>query len=435
MHRLAALAVVITASAACHTASIVVGDLEEVVAMKAIPTRELDILFVIDDSSSMYPQQTALAVNFPRMIDVLGQLDGGLPNLHIGIVTSDLGTTSVQSPTPAPPVGGCDTGAGKGGALQTNGAPVADLFISDVDDGNGGRLVNYAGELRDVFATMAQVGAGGCGFEQHLAAMRRSFTNPANAGFIRPEANLAVVIIADEDDCSILSPDVFSPDSPTLGALSSFRCARFGITCDEPDLATPGPKTGCAPAAGSTYIEDVQPFVDALIAVKGDPRRVMVAGIVGDPNPVETTISPPYATPQRPEIAPSCTFAGAAGDQVAFPSVRLSAFLDAFPGRSQRTSLCSADLSSPLAIIGDSAKKLVGDPCLDTSILADAAPDVPGIQPACEVLDRRDSAPDAPPTPPPRPPPPPPPRDTPPPPPPPPPNRPRSPHPPSTGSP
>ena len=56
------------------------------------------------------------------------------------------------------------------------------------------------------------------------------------------------------------------------------------------------------------------------------------------------------------------------------------------------STICSNDLSAPLVAIGGTAKKLVGDPCLDAPALADASPD-PGLQPACEVIDVRDSAP------------------------------------------
>src|SRR5262249_43301455 len=68
---------------------------------------------------------------------------------------------------------------------------------------------------------------------------------------------------------------------------------------------------------------------------------------------------------------------------------------DRFPGRSQLTSICDPDLSGALSQIGDSAKKLVGDPCLAPAALVDRSPD-PGIQPACEVTDVRDADPDHP---------------------------------------
>ena len=218
--------------------------------------------------------------------------------------------------------------------------------------------------------------------------MRRALTHPANTGFLRADANLAVVIIADEDDCSALDPALFAP--PESGV--EFRCTRHGIACD-PDDGAPGLKTGCAPRADSTLIEDVQPFVDALLAVKPDPRMVMVAAIVGDAEPVEIQQGPvgPDGMPVL-RLAPSCTFQGPTGPQAALPAIRLAAFLDAFPGRSQLTSICAGDLSAPLGMIGSTAKKLVGDPCLDAPDLADASAE-PGLQPACAVVDIRDSAP------------------------------------------
>jgi len=201
------------------------------------------------------------------------------------------------------------------------------------------------------------------------------------------------VIIADEDDCSALDPALFAADTSLLGPLTSFRCTRGGVVCDE-DLTIEGAKTNCRPLATSQTVEDVQPFVDALLATKGDPRRVMVAGIVGDASPVTVALQNQNGTSAM-ALTPSCIFAGAEGPEQAEPAVRLTAFLDEFPGRSQLTSICSPDLSGPLATIGASAKKLVGDPCLDVAELADTSPE-PGLQPACEVVDVRDSSPQTP---------------------------------------
>jgi len=385
---------------ACHTADIVVGDLQEVAVIRAVPDRDLDLLFVIDNSPSMADKQVSLAENFRRIIDKLVQLDGGLPNLHIGVVTSDMGTQGSGVATPGAPIGvlgngGC-AGAGGDGALAHDGDPqLVRGFLVDVADpaSPGGRLRNYDGELVDEFARLAQVGAGGCGFEQHLAAMRRAVSNPANAGFLRPDANLAVVILADEDDCSALDPALFGPDSAALGPLSSFRCFEFGVACDPDAPRTPGDKRQCKPRTTSTLVEPVAPFVDALLAVKSDPRKVMVAGIVGDPAPVNVElVAPPGGSP-IPALAASCQFTGPSGAERAAPTVRLAAFLASFPGRTQLTSICDSDLSSSLDAIGATAKQLIGDPCIDTTALADSSAD-PGVQPACEVTDVRDTAPD-----------------------------------------
>lgn len=380
--------------------NVVVGGFTEVSTLKAIPDRDLDLLFVVDNSSSMTDNQTALATNFPRIIDALSSLPGGLPNLHIGVVTSDMGTSSAGDASPASSISGC-TGTGMNGQLVTDPA-IADRYISDVAAADGTRTRNYTGELRDVFAQLAEVGDAGCGFEQHLRAMQAALVSPANAGFLRPDANLAVVILGDEDDCSVEHGSFFTTDTSVLGPLQSFRCTRFGVTCAHggqtpDDMNQPGAKSDCKPASDSPYVEDTQPFVDALLAAKGDARKVLVSAIVGDPSPVSVELSPPQAGAEPiPALAHSCQRVAPDGTvETADPAVRIASFLSAFPGRSTLTSICADDFASSVDQIGTSARQLMGDPCLDTSQLADSSP-APGVQPTCEVVDVSDAAPDDP---------------------------------------
>src|SRR4051794_9484329 len=64
---------------------------------------DLDVLFMIDDSSGMASMQTKLAAQIPSFIDALESLPNGLPNIHIAVVSSDLGapgdSTSVACTT------------------------------------------------------------------------------------------------------------------------------------------------------------------------------------------------------------------------------------------------------------------------------------------------------------------------------------------------
>src|SRR5689334_9245327 len=100
------------------------------VEFKDIPitvNRNIDMLFVIDDSPSMADKQANLARNFPSFIDVLNTIEGGLPDVHIGVVSSDVGTKATQD-GPGPAIGsigqgGC-SGTGDSGNLQITGAPV-----------------------------------------------------------------------------------------------------------------------------------------------------------------------------------------------------------------------------------------------------------------------------------------------------------------------
>jgi hypothetical protein len=342
--------------------------------------RDVDILFLIDDSGSMADKQNNLAANFPRFIEALSAIPGGLPNVHIGVVTSDYGTTDSTGRV-APPLGTCSL-AGKAGNLQLFGAPVTttDTFLSDILDIDGmTRLRNYTGALSDAFAVMANAGARGCGFEQHLEAMKQALDgNPMNAGFLRPDAFLAVIFIADEDDCSMSdSPVLFDADETLLGPRQSFRCTRYGIVCDEGG-ATPdemnqvGTKTRCHPAESSPYLAKVSEYVQFLKGLKSDPNQVIVAGIMGTITPfaVELRSDPNNSARLIPALAHSCTYTGgedANNDgipdpEVADPPIRLQFFLDQFPARSTFSSICQQDLSGGLQQIGT---------LLETALVAD----------------------------------------------------------------
>ena len=321
------------------------------VEIKDIPLyidREVDILFVIDNSGSMDDEQMSLGANFDRFIDVLDNLDGGLPDLHIGVVSSDMGSLGVLGPGT-----GCD-GPGDNGALHVGAAPIltGERFLVDVAGATPGtRVTNYSGDLRSAFAAAASVGITGCGFEQHLEAMNAALDNPVNAGFLRPNASLAVIIVADEDDCSARVPELFG-NSPALGLLDSFRCFEFGVVCDQADLRTPGLKTGCRAAAPSPYLHDVQRYIDRLRALR-PITDVVVAAIVGDREPVIVGTQMPQSGGTFPALNPSCTYGPPGPDeQSADPAIRIGEFVDAFAQRGQFETICQDDLSEPLTAIG-----------------------------------------------------------------------------------
>ena len=50
----------------------------------------LDILFMVDNSPGMDPKQTALTQSFSQLIQQAQQIPGGLPDLHIGVISSDM---------------------------------------------------------------------------------------------------------------------------------------------------------------------------------------------------------------------------------------------------------------------------------------------------------------------------------------------------------
>jgi hypothetical protein len=364
------------------------------VEYKDIPVtvnRDIDILFVVDNSKSMADKQTNLAANFDDFINVLQTIPGGLPNVHIGVVSSDMGAKATQDATPASGVSGCN-GSGDDGKLRTN-PSVTGAFLSDSDSGTGTRIKNYTGDLATVFGQIAKVGDTGCGFEQHLESMKRALTNPVNSGFLRPEAYLAVIFIADEDDCSIARTAMLGPESAALGTLQSFRCTRFGVTCNEGGATTDamkqvGSKGQCHPNESSQYLESVQSYVDFLKGLKpAEKKMVIVAGIMGTTDPFQVEMRPPPGqTTPEPALAHSCSYTGANGLEVADPPTRLRFFIDQFGDRSTFTTICQPNLSDGLSQIAGLLRSVVGDPCIQGT-LADVDKQTDGPQYECAVSD------------------------------------------------
>jgi len=357
----------------------------EVVAFPAAPM-PLDLLFVIDDSPSMADKQAALVASFPRLVEQLQSLDGGVPDLHLGVISTDMGVHASATTVPGAAIGqlgngGC-AGNGDNGALLAAPSvltdPAAKFMVQTRDGGT-----NFIGTLATAFGSFARLGAGGCGFEQPLAAIEASLTNPANVGFIRPEASLAVIILSDEDDCSVKEPALFGPESAELGPLQSFRCFRFGTECAPDDVNTPGVKSSCRPRATSMLIDDVAPYRNVLLAAKdGDPRRVMIGAITGPTAHVEVELrSQPGGGTAQNAIAHACEYPTAMGMAVADPGVRIAAFVNEFTGRKALSSVCSSDLAPAAIEVGKGLRRLVGDRCLERAI---------PLPMDCTVVDERD---------------------------------------------
>lgn len=364
----------------------------DIVTRKAVPNRQLDLLFVIDDSASTADKQAALQAAFPAFLEQLATLDGGLPDLHLGVVSTDVGTLGRAVTLPGPGIGvvgagGC-AGTGKDGALLVPaGAPVDKRYVEDAPLPDGSRRTNYTGSLGALFRELVDLGSNGCGFEQPLHAMRRALDHhPANTGFLRADANLAVIVLADEDDCSMLDPRLLGSD-PVLGPLGSFRCFAHGVICDPDEPTAAGAKVGCRPRAASPLVEDVAPYIEFLTGLKADPRQLLFGAIAGPATEVAVELrAPPNGGPTQAEVAHACRYTGASGPAVADPAVRLAAMVAAFPAAAQLETVCNADVAPALAALGRSARELVGDPCLGR-LIADLDATAPGVQPDCVVVD------------------------------------------------
>src|SRR5450631_1642875 len=54
-------------------------------------TNKVDILFMVDNSSSMTSMQQKMLAQIPTFIQLLQALPTGLPDLHLAVVSSDMG--------------------------------------------------------------------------------------------------------------------------------------------------------------------------------------------------------------------------------------------------------------------------------------------------------------------------------------------------------
>jgi hypothetical protein len=358
----------------CHD-DVHVGHTGPIGNYEQVLTSDMDLVFMIDDSSSMTTVQQNLAQNFPTFIQVLQQLPGGLPNVHIGIVTSSMGAGAFTASVP-----GC-TSPGGGRFID---APRVVSCSAQLNSGQhfivanaDGSANNFTGDLATLFSCLAQVGDTGCGFEHQLAAVEAALGSnapPENAGFLRDYAFLGLVLITNEDDCSVpANSQLFDPsqnsNADPLGPLSSFRCPNFGLLCNGQMLprTAGGPFTNCvsndarAQTDPLTSLVPVQHYIDAFRALKNPPEHVRFSAIAAPANPM--VVVSDQATGFA-ELQHSCSSQnGTFGD----PAVRIGQVVDAFGANGSTTSICNDSYADAMNVIasglaGMARRQCVGAP-------------------------------------------------------------------------
>jgi hypothetical protein len=317
----------------------------------------------------------------------------GRPDLHLGAISPDLGVTTASgaqgTDVGGSAQGGC-FGDGDGGDLQEFDLSIHDRYLIDSADAS-----NHPAALADDVRSILSVGSHGCGFQQHLSATRAAFANPLNVGFRRPDAALGIVVLSDEDDCSVLDLQIFGPANTTFGALQHFRCTQFGITCDGSDMTSAGPRTNCKPNATSLEIEDPADFVDLFRTQAADPRRVAFGAIIAPSGPDDLAIelrAPSGGASDIPALAHSCEWLEASntGD-VADPSIRLAWLANQFGDRGSIGSICNEDITPAATTVGIGLRRAMGDPCVEDDVPLDhctAVDELDGVEtplPPCGV--------------------------------------------------
>jgi hypothetical protein len=352
------------------------------------PVRDIDILFLIDDSPSMAEEQTNLRANFRAFMDELKKIPGGLPNVHIGVVSSDLGAGSTPIGS-----GACARPGGARGIFQTKPTCMLDASSRFISSFNNETMNNFQGDITQAFSCIADLGARGCGYEHQLQATRvalyESITQE-NRGFLRENAFLAIILITDEDDCSAeTNSNLFTDDAAFPGTTASFRCAQTGHLCDgkaPPISEFSAQLDNCKANDGGRLIK-VQDIVQSIRDLKKRPdQQILVSGIFGWPN-TQNTMGHQYRYirqgAQGIDLAPICQYR----DGDAMPGLRLKQFVESFGASGSFFSICQEDFTPALRQIGEKLAAKLGNPCISAPVV-DTNGSMAGVQPDCQVIDR-----------------------------------------------
>lgn len=190
-----------------------------------VPGRpKVDYLFVVDDSGSMCEEQAALSAAFQPIADMLWTEH----DFRLAVVSTDgMGQVAehgafLRRPTPPVPSLNCRDEGGEPvvpdtadcqGLIDAGALPTI-LSSDGAED---------ADRLADQFRCLVTLGTNGDGFEKGLESMRRALScggpnrpdfdsccvgsayDPEaceDPAFLRPDADLVVIFLTDEDDCS-----------------------------------------------------------------------------------------------------------------------------------------------------------------------------------------------------------------------------------------
>ncbi len=383
--------------AACtHDHNVIVGSSANDMVIKQFPTSpDLDVLFMVDNSTSTADKQDIFAAAFPTFVAAIDNFPGGRPNLHMGVIssTADLGPDAAAL-TPV-----CGSPDSFDGRLQNlgSGACPSDLYIEDIAGSGSDLVTNYTGTLDQALTCIAPVGDVGCGFEAQMLATQRALdgTHSENAGFLRADADLMIVMLTDEDDCSVIDPSLFTMPPSTVGGINDFRCQPLtAYDCDQPITAGSGSATytNCSVRHGGPLLDP--DIVAQLLATIKDPSQTAVALIAGDP---ETTIMtgaltfPGQNVTQDPALLPSCSTTINGDYAIGRPAIRLNDFMSKYGPRGSFHSVCQPDYGQALTDIAGSMSTMLTSSCLASNVdPTDTDATMPGVQLACTAADHLD---------------------------------------------
>ncbi len=200
-------------------------------AAPAEACEKMDILFVIDNSGSMREEQDNLITNFPGFASLIQNYttqSGVALDYRIAVTTAG---RDVSYDITVPGFGTIPfTESGDNGDFR-RGCGLTRPWIERGD-----------ADVSGTFSCIANVGTGGPGAEMPLLGLEWSLNqrvaDGTNAGFLRDDALLAVVMITDQDDCSRnddgftidgSKPTCFDPNDSNILPLSHYLSFLDGL--------------------------------------------------------------------------------------------------------------------------------------------------------------------------------------------------------------
>jgi hypothetical protein len=413
-HRASIAVTALTLAGACGRGSALAPDAgttsSQTIAWPLTAHPKVDLLLMIDGSGSMLTAQANFQANLGSFMDVLKALPGGLPDLHIAVVTSDLGAgdgTSIQGCT-LNGEGGVFRFRPTGGCTSVGFTDPNATFI--IDSGGANPTTNFGDrDITTVLQCLLITGSSGCGFRHQLGSVARALgadgaPAPAeNAGFLRPYALLAIVFLTDDDDCTG-PPDspLFDPTSTTLsstyGPTEGFLCNEWGHLCVPPGGGAPAQPSRFAPNnlptdtvtytppmatmsncqsfEQSPVLTAVGTIADGIKALKADPaNQIVVSALVGlteGPDSEGYIVSwqvPPVAdVGPWPRINHACGDNLGAGSGFADPAVRIEQFVREFGANGSAYNFCQPNYGNSLTSIATRLAQMTTAPCFSAQV-------------------------------------------------------------------
>jgi hypothetical protein len=307
--------------------------IEDEGGLPLVVNKDVDILFVVDNSGSMGEEQTNLSENFGEFLGVL-EAEGVEANYRVGLTTTDNGNPVCQGT--GPEAGKLVLSSCQGrlqdfifqGQTQVDATTACTDFCSqdthDAFASMSGRFptkptatdddpepkprpwiesIEGKTNLPDGVGTtealqcLGPQGINGCGFESHLESMYKALTrvnrdDEDSYGFLRDGAILSVIFVTDEADCSYNDDhqSVFLPDgdrtfwslpdeqnTPTSAVCwnAGVQCTGTGTyeECHAVDLDEQGNEVSASAAEDAAVLRPVSRYTSLLQGIEDQKKR------------------------------------------------------------------------------------------------------------------------------------------------------------------